>query len=80
VEGKQYDGVANAGFRPTFNKRDLCLEAHILDFSGVVYGKEITLFFAAKIRDEKRFESLDALKAQIEKDIVEGRKRLHSRS
>ncbi len=78
LEGKQYDGVANAGFRPTFDKRDLCLEAHILDFSGEVYGKEITLFFVAKIRDEKRFESLEALKAQIEKDIVEGRKRLHS--
>jgi len=76
VDGRQYNGVANAGFRPTFDKRDLCLEVHILDFSGDIYGREITLFLVSKIRAEKRFESLEALKAQIEKDVVEGRRRL----
>lgn len=69
VEGKQYDGVVNAGFRPTFDKHDLCVEAHLFDFSGNLYGREMTIFFVSKIRDEKRFESLDALVAQIRKDV-----------
>lgn len=70
VEGSQFDGVVNAGFRPTFNKRELCVEAHLFDFSRDIYGKEITIFFVKKIRDEKRFESLEALTAQIRKDVI----------
>jgi|GEM_PF-14908 len=70
VEGSQFDGVVNAGFRPTFNKRELCVEAHLFDFSRDIYGKEITIFFVRKIRDEKRFESLEALTAQIKRDVI----------
>ncbi len=69
VEGRQYDGVVNAGFRPTFDKHELCLEVHIFDFSKDIYGKEIIVFFIKKIRNEKRFESLYALVEQIKKDV-----------
>ena len=73
VDGRLYDGVANAGFRPTFDKHDLCLEAHLFDFAGDLYGKEITVFFISKIRDEKRFDSLDALVKQIQEDAKTAR-------
>jgi riboflavin kinase/FMN adenylyltransferase len=68
ADGRLYDGVANAGFRPTFDKHDFCLEAHLFDFLGDLYGKEITVFFISKIRDEKRFDSLEALVEQIQED------------
>ncbi len=70
VEGSQYNGVVNAGFRPTFDKHELCLEVHIFDFSREIYGKEIIVFFIKKIRDEKRFESMHALVEQIKKDVT----------
>ncbi len=69
VDGRQYNGVVNAGFRPTFDKHELCLEVHIFDFSKEIYEKEIIIFFIKKIRNEKRFESLEALVKQIEKDV-----------
>jgi len=74
VEGRQYDGVVNAGFRPTFDKKQLCVEAHLFDFEGEIYGREITVFFVRKIRDEKRFESLDALVARIREDVEEAKR------
>jgi riboflavin kinase/FMN adenylyltransferase len=68
VDGQLHDGVANAGFRPTFDKREMCIEAHIFDFSRDIYGKEISVSFVAKLRDEKRFDSLDALVEQMHRD------------
>ena len=48
-------------------------EVHLFDFAGDVYGQEIEVTFAEKLRDEKKFESLDALKAQIANDIKAAR-------
>lgn len=73
VDGRRYDGVANAGFRPTFDKHEFCLEAHLFDFSGDLYGKEVTVVFVAKLRDEKRFESLEALVSQMHADVKTAR-------
>jgi riboflavin kinase/FMN adenylyltransferase len=70
VDGQLHDGVANAGFRPTFDKHEMCLEAHIFDFAEDIYGKEITVSFVAKLRDEKRFDSLDALVKQMHQDAA----------
>ena len=62
-------GVANIGFRPTLAGKKKRFEVYILDFDANIYGKRINIEFCKKIRDEKRFESLDDLKEQIKKDI-----------
>ena len=57
------------GTRPTVDGQNPVLEVHILEFSGNLYGKKITVEFLKKVRDEKKFDSLEALKEQIFKDI-----------
>ena len=62
-------GVANVGVRPTVNDGMLAnLEVHLFDFDGDLYGERLDVEFLAKLRDEKKFESLDALKAAIAVD------------
>jgi len=61
--------VLNWGVKPTVNGEFEGLEVHIPGFSGDLYGREITLKFAQKIRDEKKFDGIDTLAAQIKKDI-----------
>jgi riboflavin kinase/FMN adenylyltransferase len=67
--------VTNVGVRPTFNEGELAprVEAHLLDFEGDLYGKQIELQFVARLRPEKKFDGISALVAQIEADIEEGR-------
>lgn len=68
--GQTYDAVANYGRRPTVSSdRKEVLEIHILNFEKDIYGEKIKVTFFKKIRDEKKFNSLDELKAQIENDI-----------
>ncbi|MBT6095022.1 MAG: bifunctional riboflavin kinase/FAD synthetase [Rhodospirillaceae bacterium] len=62
------DGVANIGVRPTFGGQDVVLEAHAFDFDGDLYGQRITVALVERIREEKKFDGLDALKAQIAAD------------
>lgn len=66
-------GMANVGTRPTVNGHGWMLEVHLFDFSGDLYGKELRVEFAARLRDERRFDSLDALRDQIERDMVDAR-------
>ena len=71
VEGEIYEGVCNVGVKPTFNNPDIkqaMVEVHVLNFDGDLYGKEVVVEWVEHIRDEKKFESLDALIAQIAKD------------
>ncbi|SQH75661.1 bifunctional riboflavin kinase and FAD synthetase [Shewanella benthica] len=63
-----YDGVANVGFRPTVNGQVCLLEVHLFDFDDDLYGRTVEVELVAKIRDEKPFKSLDALKKQINND------------
>ena len=67
----------NVGFRPTITPAapQLRVEAHLLDFSGNLYGQELEITLVAKLRDEKKFPSLDELKAQIARDIAEAGRR-----
>ena len=66
--------VANLGVRPTIGGvQKLLLEVHVLDFNGYLYGKHVHVEFMHKIREEMKFESLEALKAQIAADIVVAR-------
>jgi riboflavin kinase/FMN adenylyltransferase len=76
VAGRKERAVVNIGVRPTFGETTLAVEAYLLDFSGDIYGQTMTLTFVSRIREERRFPSIDALKAQIEADADEGRRRL----
>jgi riboflavin kinase / FMN adenylyltransferase len=72
ADGKVYDGVANIGRRPTVNAgTESRLEVNIFDFSGDIYGTEVTVALIAYIRPEIKFPGLDALKAQIAADAAE---------
>ncbi|MCD2450321.1 bifunctional riboflavin kinase/FAD synthetase [Methylicorpusculum oleiharenae] len=67
-------GVANVGTRPTVNGASkVTLETHLFDFNRDIYGRQIEVHFIKKIRDERRFESLQELKTQIEKDVTEAK-------
>ncbi|WP_299793937.1 bifunctional riboflavin kinase/FAD synthetase [uncultured Shewanella sp.] len=63
-----YEGVANVGFRPTVNGQVCQLEVHLFDFDGDLYGRTVEVELVAKIRDEQPFQSLEALKRQINND------------
>lgn len=63
-----HDGVANLGSRPTFDKQDVILEAHLFNFDGDIYGRHLRVALAGYIRAERKFDGLPALKAQIAED------------
>lgn len=69
-EGKYHKGMLNIGMRPTFNNNadNRSIEVNIFDFSKDIYGKEITLQFIDKIRDEQKFDGIDALVMQLHDD------------
>jgi riboflavin kinase/FMN adenylyltransferase len=74
VDGKIYGGAANLGYNPTFGENDLSLEAHLFDLDRELYGKHITVWFIDRLRDEKRFASVDELAEQIGKDVAKAKK------
>ena len=78
VGGATHRAAVNIGFRPTLRHTDpqLHVEAHLLDFDGDLYGEEMELTFAEKLRDEQKFASSDELKVQIAKDVAQARSRL----
>jgi riboflavin kinase/FMN adenylyltransferase len=63
-----YIGMLNIGFKPTVGSTELSIEVHILNFNQNIYNEKLTIFPIQKIRDEKKFSSLDELKNQIQKD------------
>ncbi len=63
------DAVANLGIRPTFSGHTFCTEVHLLDYEENLYGEELRVHFVERIRDEQRFEGVEALTAQIHKDV-----------
>ena len=68
VLGRQYRGMCNIGMRPTVDGKSRTIETHILDFDEDIYGLPLRLHFLRRIRDERRFPSLEALRLQLEKD------------
>lgn len=74
AEGCRLGGVANFGRRPTVGAPAPLLETHIFDFDGDLYGKAIEVAFVDFIRDERKFDGLDALKAQIAADAIAARR------
>lgn len=73
-----YMAVSNVGVRPTFEGHTVRVEAHLLDFDRSIYGELMALSFVARLRDEMRFEGIDALVAQIRRDAERGRALLSS--
>ena len=73
LEGREIDAVANLGTRPTVGGRGMVLEAHVFDWSGDAYGRNVEVGFVAKIRDERKFDSFEALKARIARDGARAR-------
>jgi riboflavin kinase / FMN adenylyltransferase len=73
IESKALAAVASLGTRPTVDGTDMLLEVHVFDFAGDLYGREIEVEFIAKLRDEVKFESLDALTAQMKVDVAQAR-------
>jgi riboflavin kinase/FMN adenylyltransferase len=73
ISDRPVNGVANIGTRPTVDGTRTLLEVHLFDFDRDIYGANVEVVFLQKIRDEKRFASFDALKAQIQQDVRRAR-------
>jgi riboflavin kinase/FMN adenylyltransferase len=78
IDGIYYPSVTNVGVRPTFEEANtgrgqVTVEAHLFDFGQDLYGRRLRLEFVQRLRDERRFESVDALKAQIGIDCAQTR-------
>ena len=71
VLGGTYKGMCNIGVRPTVDGKTRTIETHILDFDEDIYGLPLKVRFLKRIRDERKFPSLEALREQLEKDRIE---------
>ena len=71
-----WPGVASLGTRPTVNGVEPLLEAHLFDYAGDLYGRELEVEFVAKLREELRFDALDALVEQMHQDAAAARRAL----
>ena len=69
LAGRTVPAAVNIGVRPTFGETNLAVEAHLLDFSGDIYGQSIRLLFVSRLREERKFPSVDALREQIARDV-----------
>jgi riboflavin kinase/FMN adenylyltransferase len=76
---KKYLGLTNVGFNPTFGEKALRVEVHILDYSEDIYGEEISLYFVDRIRDERKFATVNDLVEQMKRDVKKGKKILEKR-
>ncbi|MEM9908576.1 MAG: riboflavin kinase, partial [Cyanobacteria bacterium P01_D01_bin.44] len=76
ASGLMTPGVMNIGNRPTVAGQDVTVEVHLFDWSGDLYGKTLTVSLETFLRPEKKFDSLDSLKAQIEADCQAARREL----
>jgi riboflavin kinase / FMN adenylyltransferase len=74
VEATPLRAVASLGTRPTVGGVQTLLEVHVFDFSADLYGREIEVEFVAKLRDEENYPTLEALVAQIHRDVAEARR------
>ena len=66
-------GIANLGYRPTFNGKKILLEVHLFNFSGNIYNKYLTVEFKKFIRKEKKFKNADQLRKQIKIDLLQAK-------
>ena len=74
VDGSVYPAVTNIGTRPTVSGDRVTVETYLLDFAGDLYGKELQLHFYEFLRPEEKFDSLETLQAEIQKNVAQIRK------
>ncbi|MEN8123492.1 MAG: bifunctional riboflavin kinase/FAD synthetase [Bacteroidota bacterium] len=80
VDKKSVFGIMNIGYRPTVNGKNQTIEVHLLDFQADLYGKKIQIEILNRLRDEQKFESIETLIIQIQKDELLARKWLKAQS
>ena len=73
-QNSYFKGIANLGYRPTFNQKKLLLEVHLFNFSGNLYNKYLSVEFVRFIRNEKKFKNTKQLKKQIKSDLLIAKK------
>jgi riboflavin kinase / FMN adenylyltransferase len=73
VRGRAYRSATNVGVRPTFNGTNLAIETHLFDFSEEITSGQMEVRFWHRLRDEKKFSGPEALRAQIQQDIIQAR-------
>ncbi len=78
IDGKAYQSMTNIGKCPTFGGYERTVEAYIIDYRGDLYGRELKIDIIARLRDEKKFETAEALKEQVAEDVRWGRDILNS--
>ena len=78
ADGAVHNGLVSLGTRPTFDGRDVRVEAHLFDYDGDLYGQRLGLAFVRFLRHEQRFDSAEALVRQMDEDAVIGRRVLDS--
>ena len=71
---KSIKGIANLGYRPTFDEKKILLEVHLFNFSGNIYNKDLTVEFLRFIRKEKKFKNVNQLIKQIKIDLIKAKK------
>jgi len=76
VDGAIHPSVVNVGVRPTFGDNALAIEAHLLDVTADLYGRSLRLEFVARLRGERKFAGVDALREQIARDVEAARREL----
>lgn len=80
LDEKVYPSVTNVGTNPTFGRAKRTVEVHIIDFKGELYGRELRVDFIKRLRGEKKFASVEALKEQIARDVEQGKELLAAAS
>jgi riboflavin kinase/FMN adenylyltransferase len=78
ARGVLLPAVTNVGRRPTFAGEQTLAEAHVLDFEGDLYGRRVEISFVLRLREERKFDDIEALKRQIGADVLEARRRLEA--
>lgn len=73
VDGRRYPSVTNIGFRPTFDGKHLTVESHLFEFSAELTSGPMEVHFSRRLRDERKFRSPTALRAQIQRDVARAR-------
>jgi riboflavin kinase/FMN adenylyltransferase len=80
IDEALYDGACNIGNNPTFGNDETSIEVFLFDFAGDLYGRELRIYFIAKIRDERKFAGIDELKQAITADVAQCREILGATS
>lgn len=76
IEGKTVFGMMNIGTNPTVDGKNQSIEVHFFDFSNDIYGAQVEIEILERLRDEQKFESLEALKNQLSKDLINSKQYL----